>query len=136
MIGVGPSAFGEFHPEAIRQMRGTGTWLQVNGEAIYAARARDTGWSEGDTVRLTQSKDRRFVFAIATRWPGKEMLLKSVRPRDGSEVTLLGSNARLSWKFDSARGTTIALPDNLQQPGNRPCEYAWSLKINAAQAQF
>jgi alpha-L-fucosidase len=136
MIGVGPSAFGEFHPEAIRQMRGAGTWLQVNGEAIYATRARGTAWSEGDTVRLTQSKDRRFVYAITTRWPGREMLLKSVRPRDGSEVTLSGSNARLSWKFDSARGTTIVLPENLQQPGNRPCEYAWSLKIDAPQAQL
>ena len=41
MIGVGPSAHGEFHPEAIRQMKATGDWLKVNGEAIYATRPRD-----------------------------------------------------------------------------------------------
>src|ERR1039457_1199030 len=34
MVGVGPSAHGEFHPEAIRQMKGAGAWLKVNGEAI------------------------------------------------------------------------------------------------------
>jgi alpha-L-fucosidase len=136
MIGVGPSALGEFHPEAIRQMRGAGTWLQVNGEAIYGTRAREgTGWSEGDSVRLTQSKDRRFVYAISTTWPGREMLLESVRPRVGSEVTLLGSNTLLSWKFDPARGTTILLPENLQPPSNRPCDYAWSLKIKTTDAQ-
>jgi alpha-L-fucosidase len=135
MIGVGPSAHGEFHPEAIRQMRGTGTWLQVNGEAIYATRALEgTRWSEGDTVRFTRSKDRRFVYAMLTRWPGTQMTLKSVRPKAGSKVTLLGSNAVLPWKFDSAQGTTISFPENLQQGSNRPCEYAWSLKIDAADA--
>ena len=52
MIGVGPSAHGEFHPEAIRQMKGAGAWLKVNGEAIYATRPREgTLWSEGETVR-------------------------------------------------------------------------------------
>jgi D-alanyl-D-alanine carboxypeptidase len=41
MIGVGPSSHGEFHPEAIRQMKAAGAWLKVNGEAIYATRARE-----------------------------------------------------------------------------------------------
>jgi alpha-L-fucosidase len=129
-IGVGPSAHGEFHPEAIRQMKGAGEWLEVNGEAIYATRPREgTLWSEGETVRYTRSKDRRFVYAILTAWPGTHVTLKTIRPRDGSKVTLLGSKAELPWKFDSAQGTIIALPENLQQAGNRPCDYAWSLKF-------
>jgi hypothetical protein len=40
----------------------------------------------------------------------------------------------LQWKFDSATGTTIALPENLQQPSNRPCDHAWTLKIEPAEA--
>jgi hypothetical protein len=31
--------------------------------------------------------------------------------------------------FDSAKGTTISLPENLQQASNRPCDFAWSLKF-------
>jgi alpha-L-fucosidase len=132
MIGVGPSAHGEFHPEAIRQMKGTGAWLKVNGEAIYATRPREgTNWSEGDSVRYTRSKDQRFVYAILTQWPGTQMTLKSVQPKRGSTVTLLGSNAVLPWSFDSSKGTTIALPESLQQMSNRPCDFAWSLKIEA-----
>jgi len=135
MIGVGPSSHGEFHPEAVRQMKETGAWLKVNGEAIYATRPRDgTGWSEGDTVRYTRSKDWRFAFAILTKWPGAQVTLKSVRPKPNSEVTLLGSNTALPWKFDSDQGTTITFPENLQQASNRPCEYAWSLKIQATEA--
>jgi alpha-L-fucosidase len=134
MIGVGPSAHGEFHPEAIRQMKATGAWLKVNGEVIYATRPREgTLWSEGDTVRYTRSKDRRFVYAILTKWPGVQAKLKTVRPKGGSRVTLLGSQSELPWKFDSAIGTTIALPENLQQSSNRPCEHAWTLKIEPAE---
>jgi alpha-L-fucosidase len=130
MIGVGPSAHGEFHPEAIRQMKGAGAWLKVNGEAIYATRAREGAlWSEGETVRYTRSKDRRFVYAIVTEWPGAQATLKTVRPKDGSRVTILGANAELHWKFDSASGTTITFPEVLQQPANRPCDHAWTLKI-------
>lgn len=133
-IGVGPSAHGEFHPEAIRQMKATGEWLKVNGEAIYATRPREgTLWSEGDTVRYTRSKDRRFVFAILTEWPGAQLTLQSVRPNDSSKITLLGSVAELPWKFDAARGTTITLPENLQQARNRPCNDAWTLKFEVVE---
>lgn len=131
-IGVGPSAHGEFHPEALRQMRGTGAWLKVNDEAIYATRPREGAlWSEGDTVRYTRSKDHRFVYAILTEWPGTQILLKTVRPKAGSKVTLLGSHEELAWKFDSTQGVIVTLPENLQQADNRPCEYAWSLKFEA-----
>jgi alpha-L-fucosidase len=130
MIGVGPSAHGQFHPEAIRQMKEAGAWLRVNGEAIYATRPRAGAlWSEGDTVRFTRSKDRRFVYAILTEWPGTERILTSVQPRQGSNVVLLGSAAPLRWSFDSARGTAIRFPENLQDAANRPCKHAWTLKF-------
>jgi alpha-L-fucosidase len=133
MVGVGPSAHGEFHPEALRQMRGAGAWLKVNGEAIYGTRARaGTLWQEGEKIRYTRSKDRRFVYAILSEWPGNQIVLKSGRPKEGSSITLLGANTSLSWRFDSAHGTEISFPENLQQAGNRPCEHAWSLKIDSA----
>jgi len=86
-IGVGPSPHGEFHPEAIRQMRVVGQWLRVNGEAIYGSRPREGAlWSEGETIRYTRSKDGRFVYAACTEWPGMQVVLKTVRPKVGSTV--------------------------------------------------
>jgi alpha-L-fucosidase len=135
MIGVGPSAHGEFHPEAIRQMKATGAWLKVNGEAIYATRPRDGArWSESDAVLYTRSKDRRIAYAILTRWPGTRLRLRSVRPQPNSEIALLGSKQALPWSFDAERGTTISFPEALQQPANRPCDHAWCLKIEALDA--
>ena len=132
-IGVGPSAMGEFHPEAVRQMKAAGAWLRANGEAIYATRPREgDDWSEGESVRYTRSKDHRFVYAILTTWPGAQVVLKSVQPKVNSAVRLLGSDATLQWRFDADRGTTITFPENLQQQANRPCEHAWTLKIEPA----
>jgi len=133
MIGIGPSAHGEFHPEAIRQMKATGEWLKVNGQAIYATRAREGAlWQEGDTVRYTRSKDSRTVYAMLTKWPGTQIVLKNIKPATGSAVTMLGARGHLRWQFDSAIGTTIKLPENLQQAANRPCDYAWTLRIETA----
>ena len=135
MVGVGPSPNGEFHPEAIRQMKATGQWLAVNGEAIYATRARDGElWSEGDKVRYTRSKDGRTVYAILTEWPGAQITLERVRPKPGSKVRLLGSHAKIRWNYDSAKGATVIFPENLQQADNRPCEFAWTLKFEMAKA--
>ena len=130
MVGVGPSATGEFHPEAERQLRAAGDWLKVNGEGIYSTRPRDaTLWSEGDTIRYTRSKDRRWVYAFSLQWPGRELMLTSVKPRAGSDIHLLGYPEPLHWNYDSARGLAVSLPDSLQDATHRPCQFAWSLKI-------
>jgi alpha-L-fucosidase len=134
-VGVGPNAHGEFHSEAIRQMKEAGAWLKVNGEAIYDTRPRAGSlWSEGEAIRYTRSKDARFIYAILTQWPGRQVALKSVRPGPDSKVRLLGSEAPLRWKFDSARGMIIDLPESLQSAANRPCRYAWSFKLEGVAA--
>lgn len=135
MIGIGPSALGDFHPEAIRQIKQAGAWLKVNGEAIYATRPRPgVLWSEGDHVRYSSTKDRRYTYAILTEWPGREITLATAQPKPGTKVTLLGYSTPIPWVFDAAKGTTFRLPENLQQESNRPCDHAWTLRIEPAQA--
>lgn len=133
MVGVGPSPRGEFHPEAVRQMKESGKWLAINGEAIYSTRPRDgVLYAEGDHVRFTRTKDNRWVYVIMTEWPGRELVLTSLRPKDGSKIIMLGSSAELEWSFDSVKGTVIRLPENLQDAANRPSKYAWCLKVQAS----
>ncbi|MFN5422078.1 MAG: alpha-L-fucosidase [bacterium] len=111
-----------------KRLKDIGKWLQVNGEGIYGTRSFSVK-SEG-TVRYTKSKDSKSVFAIATEWPGKELKLKSVKPKEGSQVYMLGVNNPLSWRYDKLDGTiSIDIPDDLQIESNRPCDHAYVFKI-------
>jgi alpha-L-fucosidase len=130
-VGVGPDANRQFHPTAVKQLRQAGRWLKVNGEGIYATRPREgTLWSEGKDVRFTRSKDGRFVYAFVLAWPGTTLNLTSVRAKPGSQIHILGNSAPLRWNARE-RGLSIDLAA-LQDETRRPCEFAWSFRIEAA----
>ncbi len=84
---------------------------------------------KGIIFGLHRTKDKRIVYAIVTEWPGTTLALTSVRPKEGSQIFMLGSNTPLKWRGDGLAGTLLELPENMQQPGNRPTEFAWSFKI-------
>ena len=131
MPAIGPDASGLFDPKAIEALEYAGTWLKVNGEAIYATRPRDGGlWKEGNDIRFTRSKDNRTVYAICLKWPGEQLVLTSVRAAEGSEIRLLGFEKPMPWRQD-AKGLTIEMPESLQSEAARPCQQAYSFKITA-----
>jgi alpha-L-fucosidase len=133
MVGAGPDGKGRFHPVAIAQLQEAGAWLKVNGEAIYATRPRKGDlWNEGDAVRFTRTKDARTVYALAMAWPGKELRLTTVRPRENGEIRLLGYDRPLAWKLDAASGLVIQMPEQLQDESRRPGRYVWALRIPLA----
>jgi len=110
------------------RLKDIGKWLQVNGEGIYSTRTYSIK-SEG-IVEYTKSKDNKTVFAIATEWPGRQLNLKSVTPKEGSKIYLLGTKDALNWHYNQNEGlTTIEIPDNLQNELNRPCKYSYTFKI-------
>lgn len=111
-----------------KRLRDIGKWLEVNGDGIYGTRPY-SAISEGD-IWYTCSKDRQKVYAITMKWPGKELRLRSVTPRQGSEIYLLGNKADLKWYYNESEGVTvIQIPENLQKEAARPCKYAFTFKI-------
>ena len=100
----------------------------MNGEGIYGTRKYSTT-SEG-FIHYTRSKDNKQVYAIATEWPGEQLKLKSVIPKAGSEIYLLGEVKPLQWFYDQdKRVTVIKIPDKLQEESNRPSNYAYTFRI-------
>ncbi len=85
-------------------------------------------WKEGDNVRFTRSKDQTTIYALCLKWPGRRLMLKTVRPEEGSTITMLGVRQPLRWRFDNS-GLAIDIPERLQAEPNRPCATAWALKI-------
>jgi alpha-L-fucosidase len=126
MVCLGPDCNGKFHPEAVRQLEAVGDWLRVNGKGIYETRARDV-WHE-DNLKFTCSKDHKTVYAFIEQFPQKELTLRSVTPKKRSKVRLFGYDKPLKWT-QTDNGVKIVIPEELQDPKNRPCEFAWGLEF-------
>jgi alpha-L-fucosidase len=129
-------------------LREIGDWLKVNGEAVYGnskwstqaegssgklifERARHKGWkfdSAGpEDIRFTRKGND--LFAITLGWPESGVLrIKTLKqgawigPGGISGVSLLGSSGPVKWKQ-----TAEAL--EVQLPPEKPCKYAYTLKI-------
>lgn len=110
MVGIGPAPDGTFHPTAVAQLEEVGTWLTVNGEAIWGTVERPGPlWREGDAVRFTAAKDGAAIYAILLQRPTDPVRLATVPADSVAGVTLLGRPGPVAWNAsDSA--LTVAFP--------------------------
>ena len=89
-------------------------------------------WKQGDTLRFTRSKDNKTLYAIALKWPGNQLTLTTVKPLEGSTITLLSpadvQPRALPWSSTPEGGVQITLGDAPYETG-RPLAYAYAFKI-------
>jgi len=122
-INVGPTAAGAIPDYEQYPLLKLGEWLKTNGEAIYGTQYWKVQ-AEGDAC-YTVKEDN--VYAIFLKWQGTEFKLKSVKPVEGSKITMLGVSGELKWEWDETNGLTINYPSQINRPTS--CSYAWSFKI-------
>jgi alpha-L-fucosidase len=114
-------------------VKGITAWMKVNSESIYdtnpysvlgegpamqaAASLSAQGFNEGKGKPFT-AEDIRFaqkentLYATTMGLPVKEVLVKTLKGKNVSDVKLLGYNDTLSWK-NTPDGLLISLPDKM-----------------------
>ena len=128
LLNVGPSAEGLIPEPSVERLHGIGQWMDVNKEVIYnTTSVKD--YQENDQLYFIANHDQTAIFAVATAWPGTTLSFSKVKPTESSEIRMLGYDQPLEWESDEGGMTIIQIPENLQYPQKRPCQYAWAFKI-------
>jgi len=130
LLNIGPNAEGELPSASLERLEEIGQWMAVNGEAIYGTRAiapyleNNIGFtrSSDGTINAIYLADEK-----ETRMP-RTIRIFSLRPSQGSSVTLLGVKKPMAWTA-KAKGFEIQVPESVR--AHPPCSYAWVFKFKA-----
>jgi alpha-L-fucosidase len=124
LLDIGPEADGTIPAVQLERLKILGKWMAQNGEAIYGTRPwnRAEGETkEGIPVRFTSKGP--YVYALLLGIPkSSAVTLKSVRPKKGSEIYLLGYNRPLAW---TQQGEDV----QIELPAALAGEYASALRV-------
>jgi alpha-L-fucosidase len=143
LLNFGPKSDGTIPDEVQQVLRDVGSWLKVNGDAIYGTRpwriygegpTKVAAGSFNDTkLKPYTAEDYRFttkgetLYAIELGWPKSEAVIKSLNgPVPGEKavasVELLGGGkVQFSQKEDGL---------HIQVPAQNPGKYAYVYKID------
>jgi len=156
LLNVGPTADGRIPVIMQQRLRDIGSWMRVNGEAIYGTRPwRGTGVraregtaprqvgrasaSEGagdpgvSGIRFTQKESD--LYALFLEWPEREVRIEGIPSAlqegggEGITVRLLGFEGPISWRVED--GALVLVPP-LMPPSRVPNPAAFVFRIGGA----
>jgi alpha-L-fucosidase len=132
LLNVGPTAEGLIPEPSVERLKAIGSWLEVNGDAIYHTERLEKNYKQGKSIRFTRSKKDNTHYAIIFEKPEAELHIETIIPEKDTKIRLLGNTENLDWTFDESKGLIIELPKTLLDNWS-PESHAWTFTIRGTE---
>ena len=126
-LDVGPTADGRIPVIQQQRLLEIGSWLQVNGEAIYATRSWEKAPTKSPETTVYFTKKGNDLYVHVTKWQDKPIVVEGVSKAEA--VNMLGFKGKVKF---NASGKRLTITPPVLSPGTNPSSYAWVFKVQNA----
>ena len=130
LVNIGPKADGTIPEPQVERLRAMGTWLAINGNAIYGSRYWKVCDQKSEHLAFTTKGNN--LYAIKLAKPTAPFTIEGTAGWAASKITsvkLLGCAADIHWQMTPA-GLQITPPAELGTSN-----YAWTFEIATGEPQ-
>lgn len=117
LLNIGPMGDGSVPPQSVEAMRAIGTWMQVNGEAIYGTTAspcETPNWGRCTQKQLADGKRRLYLHVFD--WPADGKLTLPLAVEGAVTAHMLDGGARREVVLEPKQVTVVVpqkMPDTM-----------------------
>ena len=127
LLNVGPDANGKIPEISQQRLREIGKWIKTNQQALYKVIPLER-FRDSKDVYLIQHKTGDTIFAVVLNPKHGNIVVRGVKPVEGSKVYMAGNPNSLEWKFNPTSGLTVDIPATFKIPS----DIAITLSIHGA----
>jgi alpha-L-fucosidase len=130
LLNIAPAPDGTWDQGAYDLLKEYGSWMKVNGEAIYNSKPLKP-YKEGKVCMTQQNDGSKYFIYLSDEGedtPPSKIWVSTIQPKTNEKVTLLGKKEALKWE-KVGNGFVVEMPESVRK--NAPCKYAWTIKVSS-----